>query len=243
MGYLTSLRHWPYCNKLVYASHRGQHRSQVFARFLKALGIRKDDSREDLQHFLRFQAPHLDLSAIFQAGKKHLIIHPGSSSPTICNKEWPLAYFQALIDQMPEDIQVILTGTEAEAARFPELISHAKVTSTLGRLTLKERIALIDQADLTLACSTGILHIAGALNKPLIGLYLSQPSTHPDRFGPLGQQGLILIAKPCSFCQKHEIKKAGFGKACTCMHNITPEIVLNSILETLSSPKTLKASL
>lgn len=67
----------------------------------------------------------------------------------------------------------------------------ASVTNTVGKSTLKQMLALIDQADLLIAPDTGPVHMANAMNTPVIGLYAHH---NPDRTGPYHYRDYVISA-------------------------------------------------
>ena len=73
-----------------------------------------------------------------------------------------------------------------------------------GRTTLRQLAALIEGAELVIANDSGPMHIAAALNRPLVALF---GPTNPVRTGPYGRQDAVLrLNLPCSPC---------YSRACT----------------------------
>ena len=106
-----------------------------------------------------------------------------------------------------------------------------------GRTTLKQLFALIDRCAIQISGDTGSLHIAAALNRPLVGLF---GSSDPAHAGPWGQMENVLsrrdLCRPdCSLRQcaynnaegkgKREEGKEGLPVA-HCLASIAPEAVL-----------------
>jgi ADP-heptose:LPS heptosyltransferase len=57
-------------------------------------------------------------------------------------------------------------------------------------------IDLLADADLLLANSTGVLHIASAVGTAVVGFYPSTPSMSPRRWGPYTQNAIVLESGP-----------------------------------------------
>ena len=53
-------------------------------------------------------------------------------------------------------------------------------------------IALISKVKLLIANSTGILHIAAALDIPVVGLYPNTPHLSQKRWGPYSEKAVVL---------------------------------------------------
>ena len=91
-----------------------------------------------------------------------------------------------------------------------------------GKFDLRELIAFVNQADVLVACSTGILHLAAALGKACVGIYAPMKPIHPGRWKPIGDQATYLVLdKNCSACKNL--------KVCRCINEITPAQVLEKI--------------
>ncbi len=115
-------------------------------------------------------------------GKKRLIvIHTG---PTWEVKEWPVEKWHELIDDLKseEEMEVIqigedLTGTR-DARKSPRV---AGAMDWIGTLTLDQTLALLSEADLFVGIDSGMLHLAGTVCTPCVGIF---GPTDPDSFLP-----------------------------------------------------------
>lgn len=156
------------------------------------------------------------VKALIQPEKFNLILHPKSKGSA---REWPLAYYAELVKQLPADqFQTFVTGTEAEGKLIREqqaqLFDFAHVHDLTGKLSLEQLICLIDNTEGLLACSTGPLHIAAALDKYALGIYPPMRPIHPGRWAPLGEKAEVLcLNKNCEDCRKTQ--------NCTCIQAIS----------------------
>ena len=75
------------------------------------------------------------------------------------------------------------------------------------------------------------MHIAVALKVPVVAIF---GPTHPKLgFSPLGERDIILCADvECSPCSLHGKRKC-YQKSKICMEKITPEMVVDGVLEIL----------
>lgn len=94
------------------------------------------------------------------------------------DKEWPEAYWEALLKAMQEQgIQVLFPwGNQREQQRAERLAAQYTNAVVLGKSSLTELAGLIAGAKAVIGMDTGLMHIAAALNKPGIGIY---PVTRP----------------------------------------------------------------
>ncbi len=160
--------------------------------------------------------------------KKIVVIHPstgGENHP----RQWPEEYFVKLIEFLYNNYEtdIILIGgkNEKNIAERIEADTKGKAVSLCGQTDLNGTIEIIRRCDLFISGNTGTMHIAAALDKPLIALH---GPTDPARFGPLGNNSHV-IKSPlhCSPCLN-----LGFEYGCKeypCMKFITPNMVIDSI--------------
>ncbi len=156
-------------------------------------------------------------------------VHPGSRGSAL---DWPEEHFDSLICSLAQSgaCRVLLTGTEEEGSflgRFPQ---PRGVLPLFGRMSLGQLGALLKRVDLLVANSTGPLHIAVALGRPVIGLYPPLRPASFRRWGPFGRQGIVFSPElpECRRCR---------GSKCShynCMKLVSPEKVMRRALEIIT---------
>ncbi|MGH7177202.1 MAG: lipopolysaccharide heptosyltransferase I [Tepidisphaeraceae bacterium] len=123
-----------------------------------------------------------------------VVLLPGTNWPT---KRWPVERFAAVVEPLARRFglqSVVAGGADVNdiAVQIPGAVNLA------GRTTLRQLVALLERADLVIANDSGPMHIAAALNRPLVTLF---GPTNPDRTGPWGRDDAVLrIDIPCSPC-------------------------------------------
>lgn len=111
--------------------------------------------------------------------KPWLIFHAGVSEK---KREYPkerwVAAAKALIGQM--GFQILFTGAGSEKQSCDELaaLTGKGAVSVAGLFSLQEFIALIKQAPLVVSVNTGTVHIAAAVNTPVVVLYAQTNPQH-----------------------------------------------------------------
>lgn len=131
----------------------------------------------------------------------------------------PLAPERIVLGGGPQD----RTAADAFLALAP-----AGIRDTVGRLSLAESAGLIAASELFVGCDTGPLHIAVAVDTPVVALF---GAADPGRTGPyLRPQAVIYRPAPCSPCRKRDC----FVEGHPCMTGISPELVLERIRAVLN---------
>jgi len=125
-------------------------------------------------------------------------------------KRWPPAHYGALaarvVDAVP-GAQVMLLGSPNDRDTCEEVQRQAgpagtAVLNLAGQTSLDDAIALLARASAVVSNDSGLLHIASALNRPVVALY---GSTDPDYAPPLSEVArTVSLRLECSPCRKRE---------------------------------------
>jgi heptosyltransferase-2 len=124
-------------------------------------------------------------------------------------KRWPARHFaelaRALMAARP-GVQIAMLGSPKDKAAGEEVLAAAGAGEHLfnlaGATTLDEAIALIARADAVVANDSGLLHIASALNRPVVALYGPTDPDHAPPFSDLAAS--ISLRLDCSPCRQRE---------------------------------------
>ncbi|RMG68358.1 MAG: lipopolysaccharide heptosyltransferase II, partial [Nitrospirae bacterium] len=114
-----------------------------------------------------------------------VIVNPGATYGSA--KRWPPERFKALSERIVSELggSVLISGSEREVPIAEEIKGALKeiegVDVIAGRLTLREFIALLSQADAVVTNDSGPMHLAYAVGTPLVALF---GSTSPEHTGP-----------------------------------------------------------
>ncbi len=116
-------------------------------------------------------------------------------------KRWPAQYFAALAGMLGEaGFAVWLMGSKADqpVARAILEAGPGCATDLTGRTSLAGAIDLIAAAHVVVSNDSGLMHIAAALDRPLVALYGSSSPVHtPPRTDKARVQYLAIECSPC----------------------------------------------
>lgn len=121
-----------------------------------------------------------------------LAVNPAASKS---ERNWLVERYAQVIDQAAHSfgVSVVVTGgsTAADKAMSDAVIATAKTSclNLTGQTTLKQLAAVLGSVDALLSPDTGPLHIADAMQTPVIGLYAVAPS---KLSGPYHSQSLVV---------------------------------------------------
>lgn len=167
------------------------------------------------------------------AGERLVVIHPGSGGSA---REWPLASFSALAAELSgrPGLRVVVTGTSGESARAAILVdgTGGRARNLCGMLTVKELAALLREAALVVANSTGPIHIAAAVGTAVLGFYPQIPVMGRVRWGPRTARSRVLVPDRDPACA--DCRKSGGGE-CACMASISVRDALHAAEDLLAA--------
>lgn len=181
---------WLVTNRRIPA-HEPQHVLDQYFEFLDYLGVASAPIEWNLGPWHSEGEAQRELLSRFDRPLACLAI--GSSEAA---REWNPERWAALSDRLYREygLQPVLIGgrSERELQSEAAIRAHVQETleSTLGA-SLREMVWLIDGAQLVVSLNSAPLHIAVALNRPVIGLMARR---NPKRTGPYRFQELMVDA-------------------------------------------------
>ncbi|BAN35772.1 lipopolysaccharide heptosyltransferase II [Sulfuricella denitrificans skB26] len=137
-------------------------------------------------------------------------------------KRWPARHFTELAGMLAnEGHEIWLLGShkDTEIGAEIESSSSGAARNLCGQTNLAQAIDLLAAANLAVVNDSGLMHIAAALDKPMIALF---GSSSPGFTPPMSDQARIIsLNLPCSPCFKRECPLGHFD----CMIKLSPKQV------------------
>lgn len=190
-----------YNNKLF--QHRkfaDKHESEYNIDLLKTISKEAKYNKNFYFHYSSDEKNILDnkiKNNLFSLSDEYIIIHPGSKKSA---KDWSVENFKLYIKKFFEEfpnVKIVLTGIHSEENIILDIINSTpleyknNLINLCSCLSLKELLILIDNSKLFISNSTGPIHIAGALNKNIIGFYPNCAPMNETRWKPLSHNAVI----------------------------------------------------
>jgi heptosyltransferase I len=189
---------WLFANARI-AHKPKQHVVDSFFGFLEALGIEE----KQLQWNIPIPTAAYDEVNRLLPQKPFMVISPCSS---MAYRNWSVEGYSQVIDYAAEQyhLPTVLTGgpstIEHEYGEMIFQLCKHKPVNFIGKTSLKELLAILQQAELLIAPDSGPAHMATAVGTPVIGLYAT---TNPDRARPYLNPDLVVSRYPEAVYQKY----------------------------------------
>ena len=147
-------------------------------------------------------------------------------------RNWYPERFAALADRLIRELgaAIIFIGGKEDRELVSKVMGamSEKALSAAGVLSIAESAALLARCACLVSSDTGPLHLATAVQTPVVGLF---GSTDPDRTGPLGKGHQVLIKKLA--CVPCESKYCPMGTR-ACMDAITVDDVFGAVRKAIT---------
>ncbi|MEN9501467.1 MAG: lipopolysaccharide heptosyltransferase [Pseudomonadota bacterium] len=192
------------------------------------LGLPKDAALPPV-----IEAPRLQVSAAECATVKQqflgnttqrvLALCPGAEYGEA--KRWPAEYFAAIAQHwVAQGGQVLLLGSGKDApvtAQIANTVNASACVDLAGKTSLQEVLGLLAIADQVVSNDSGLMHVAAAVDTPVIALYGSSDPTYTP---PLNKNARILsLGLECSPCFKRECPLQHLD----CLRKLEPQQVIS----------------
>ena len=141
-------------------------------------------------------------------------------------KRWPTSYFAATARRLQaEGYAVWLIGSNKDRDVAEEIVTLSNEASRnlCGSTDLNDAIALLSVATLVISNDSGLMHLAAALDRPMLAIF---GSSSPQFTPPLSAQAQVVkLDIECSPCFKRDCPLGHFN----CMNQLTPDVIWEKV--------------
>jgi len=194
-----------------------------------ALGLSKDASTRDVSSIPKPQlkVAEQDIQQVLKNNqldnqRPTLVLCPGAEFGA--SKQWPTRHYSKVAQHyLMQGWQVWLMGSDNDVVICNEIdqMTDGQCRVLAGKTTLPEAIDLISVASMVVSNDSGLMHIAAALQKPLVAVY---GSTDPGHTPPLsGNHMIARLGLDCSPCFKRECPLGHLD----CLIGLQPERIIS----------------
>lgn len=179
-------------------------------------------------------------------GQPLVHVHAPSRAPYKC---WTPEAMAAVVDhlELERGLRVVLTGAPQERQYVWHLVNlcHSQPVNLAGRLSLRQAGALAERASLFFGVDTVVMHLAAAVNTPVVALFgpsyasvwgpwdnAGGPGQYPEPRGiqKSGPHVVIQAGRECVPCGNMGCERSGRS---ACLEETAPEEVIAVLEEAL----------
>lgn len=164
-----------------------------------------------------------------------LVLCPGAEFGEA--KRWPAEHYAAVADQkIRQGWQVWLFGSKSDHPVGEQIRDRLRPglreesVNLAGETSLAEAIDLMSCATAVVSNDSGLMHVAAALNRPLVAVY---GSTSPDFTPPLAEQvEIVRLGLDCSPCFDRTCRFGHYN----CLRDLEPQRVVDALIRLVGDP-------
>lgn len=176
---------WMWTNERLAGTDPGRHRVEQYLEVARHLACAATVARRVLPRDPK--AEEWAEALLRELGAAPVLLNLGASKPA---NRWAPERFGALAQELARELPVCLVGAPADRVRVAAgLATSAGVRDLVGATSLPQLIALTRRARLFIGCDTGPMHIAAALDTPVLALF---GPADPEVTGPYGAGHRVL---------------------------------------------------
>jgi heptosyltransferase-2 len=142
-------------------------------------------------------------------------------------KQWPAPHFAQLAkDLIEQGRQIWILGSGKDkgiAEQIAQATESEHIHNLCGKTQLADVVDLLSVCNAAVSNDSGLMHVAAALDIPLVALY---GSSDPKHTPPLSHKAHVLhLSLECSPCFK---RQCPLGHT-RCLQEITPDLALKAL--------------
>jgi heptosyltransferase-2 len=166
-----------------------------------------------------------------------VVLHPGGFAA----RRWRIEQYYSLAQELHrKGAGVVLTGSQAEADMFNRQVLTAEplpvpVLNLMGRLSVRELMAVIAASHAVVSGATGPAHIAAACGVPNVSLFDPRRNNLPTRWQPLGKG--VVLRPEVPTCEKCIYEACPYWD---CLDRLTVETVAQHVIQAAGNPSPLR---
>jgi ADP-heptose:LPS heptosyltransferase len=206
----------------------GEHQLEQRRRLLESLGIPAEDLRPTLYPSPHDRATVAMLLHAVRALRPVIVLHVGAGTAA---KRWPLSHYVELARLLYEQTRgtLICVGGPEDLRRAHQLDRAGfPGINWVGKLTVLQLAALLEEADLFVGPDSGPAHVAAAAGTRTIALFSG--TNDAAQWCPIGPRVVVLrYPTPCSPCGYKVCVVNGHP----CMNRLRPQAVFRAACDLL----------
>lgn len=163
----------------------------------------------------------------FELNKNYIVFCPDAEFGP--SKKWPVRKWVNLANILQSDYKVVFVGVDTSMRSSLDKMKSDNCINLIGRTSLDEVTLILSQSICVVSNDSGLMHVAAALNIPIVGIYGSSSPKYTPPLAESDKKAIIYQNLSCSPCFK---RKCPLGHL-KCMEDISVDSVRQSVTRLL----------
>ncbi len=215
----------------------GRHEIDLNLDLIDVLSHKNYTANRDRKTFVTYD-PNASLPTL---PNKYIVLQPSARNGVPSPKTWPISHHHSLAQQWLKkhrDYSILLVGDSGDlnALLGHPILEQDGVVNMIGETDFSQLCMILKNASAVVANDSGIMHVAEALETPLVALF--GPSDY-TKIGPLSASSKVLYSQNDCYCNFYAFKESEDSLLDKfdedyCMKDITPSnviLTLESLLD------------
>ena len=189
-------------------------------RYLNLIGVKYISEYEP---YITLKDSNMEVLNKFEIKKSYIVFCPDAEFGPA--KKWPTEKWIDLANILQRSYQVVFVGVHAFSTSLADKMKNDNYINLIGKTTLEEAAVILSQSVCVVSNDSGLMHVAAALDKPIVGIYGSSSPEYTPPLTASDRRAIIYQNLSCSPC---------FNRVCplehlNCLNSISVDSVFQSI--------------
>ena len=175
------------------------------------------------QPYITLKDSNMEVIKKFEIKKSYIVFCPDAEFGPA--KKWPTEKWIDLANILQRSYQVVFVGVHAFKTSLADKMKDDNYINLIGKTSLEEATIILSQSICVVSNDSGLMHVAAALEKPVVGIYGSSSPEYTPPLTTSDKRAIIYQNLSCSPC---------FKRVCpldhlNCLKSISVDSVCQSI--------------
>ena len=190
-------------------------------RYLNLLGSQYDES---LIPRLNYNIDKKITNATYSINKEYIVFCPDAEYGPA--KRWPINKWVELANKINSQYQIIFIGLDQSIETSLKSIKTDYI-NLINKTSLNDILNILSDASCVIANDSGLMHLAAALDKPVVGIFGSSSPKYTPPLTDEYKKSIIYKNLSCSPCFKRECPL----KHLNCLNDISSDYIRDEIFK------------
>ncbi len=178
----------------------------------------------EYEPYINLKDSNVEVLKKFEIKKSYIVFCPDAEFGPA--KKWPTEKWVDLANILQRSYQVVFVGVHAFTKPLADKMKNDNYINLIGKTSLEEATVILSQSICVVSNDSGLMHVAAALDKPVVGIYGSSSPEYTPPLTASDKRAIIYQNLSCSPC---------FNRVCPLEHlNCLKSISVDSVCQSIN---------